>query len=137
MTIAVAYRPDEHGEAALEQALSRAVRDGRRLVVINVGRDERFDADPGFVHGHDLERLRDRVKDRGAEDAVIRQPVGSDVVGQILQVVRDEDAELLVVGLRPRTPVGKLLLGSVAQRLLLDSPIPVLAVKPSTREPAG
>ncbi len=40
------------------------------------------------------------------------------------------DAELLVIGIRDRNPVGKLLLGSVAQQLLLECPKPVLAVKP-------
>ena len=38
---------------------------------------------------------------------------------------------MIVVGVRHRTPVGKLLLGSVAQRVILDAPCPVLAVKPA------
>jgi nucleotide-binding universal stress UspA family protein len=34
-----------------------------------------------------------------------------------------------VIGLRRRTPTGKLLFGSDAQQILLDVPCPVLAVK--------
>jgi len=34
------------------------------------------------------------------------------------------------VGIRPRSPVGKAVIGSVAQRIVLDAPCPVLAVKP-------
>lgn len=130
MTIAVAYRPDDYAEAALDHALERAAAERRRLVVINVGRDERFDEDPNFVHGHHLEQLRRRLDARDLVGSVIRQPLGADTVGQVLQVVAEEQAELLVIGIRPRSPVGKLLMGSVAQRLLLDSPVSVLAIKP-------
>ena len=50
---------------------------------------------------------------------------------ELLNAMDRPEAELLVVGIRHRSPVGKLLLGSVAQKLILECPKPVLAVKPS------
>ena len=47
----------------------------------------------------------------------------------LIGIAEDADAELIVIGLRRRSPVGKLILGSNAQRILLDAKCPVLAVK--------
>jgi nucleotide-binding universal stress UspA family protein len=52
-----------------------------------------------------------------------------DPADDLIQVAKDVDADFIVIGLRRRTPVGKLILGSNAQRILLDAPCPVLAVK--------
>jgi nucleotide-binding universal stress UspA family protein len=48
----------------------------------------------------------------------------------VLSVAEEVSADLVVIGLRRRTPVGKLLMGSVAQRILLGAECAVLAVKP-------
>ena len=63
-----------------------------------------------------------------------RTPCGSstasgDAAEDLLLVSGEVHAELIVIGLRRRTPVGKLILGSNAQRILLDAVCPVLAVK--------
>ena len=46
------------------------------------------------------------------------------------RLAAETDADLVVVALRRPRPVGKLLMGSVAQRILLEAGCPVLAVKP-------
>ena len=61
--------------------------------------------------------------------AAVRQTMGPDVAEEIVRVADEVDAELLVIGLRRRTPVGKMIMGSVAQQVLIDAPCPVLAVK--------
>ena len=60
----------------------------------------------------------------------VRQLVrGFEPAEDLIGIAEANDAELIVIGLRRRTPVGKLILGSNAQRILLDAPCPVLAVK--------
>jgi nucleotide-binding universal stress UspA family protein len=54
---------------------------------------------------------------------------GQEAPDDLLQVADETGAELIVIGLRKRTPVGKLIMGSNAQRILLEARCPVLAVK--------
>ena len=63
-------------------------------------------------------------------DLEVRQLVrGNEPAEDLIAVANETDADLIVIGLRRRTPVGKLILGSNAQRILLDAPCAVLAVK--------
>jgi nucleotide-binding universal stress UspA family protein len=59
--------------------------------------------------------------------------MGSDIAEEVLKVATETDAELVVIGLRRRSPVGKLIMGSTSQRVLLGAHCPVLAVKPTAR----
>ena len=36
----------------------------------------------------------------------------------------------MILGIRKRTPIGKILLGSTSQRVAIESPVPVVMVKP-------
>ena len=63
-------------------------------------------------------------------DVELRQTIGADTADEILDVAREVAAEALVIGIRHRSQVGKLLMGSVATRLLMEAPCPVVAVKP-------
>ena len=62
-------------------------------------------------------------------EAIMRSIRGREAHEEILAVAAERRADLVVIGLRRRTPVGKLLMGSTAQRVLLEATCPVLAVK--------
>ncbi|MDQ0618488.1 universal stress protein [Arthrobacter globiformis] len=57
-----------------------------------------------------------------------------DAVSELLDASEQVNASVIVVGVKHRSPVGKLLLGSAAQQILLDANIPVIAVKPRGTE---
>ena len=67
-------------------------------------------------------------------DLRVHPPAGLEPSDELIRAAQETDAELIVVGLRHRTAVGKLLLGSYAQRVLLEADCPVLAVKASRVE---
>jgi nucleotide-binding universal stress UspA family protein len=126
--IVVGYTADQYGRAALEHGIEEAkLRDTNLLVVNSTAGDSYVDA--AFAQPPEVVSLEDRLTDCGVEFAV-EQPVGEYATNALLTVMDRPDAELLVIGIRHRNPVGKLLLGSVSQQLLLGCPKPVLAVKP-------
>ncbi|WP_257424393.1 universal stress protein [Nocardioides carbamazepini] len=128
-SIVVAYSADRYGEAALEHAAGLARKDGARLVVVNATLGSSL-VDARFAHDADIAALRDRLVADGLE-VVVRHDVVNDVADAVIAAADQEQATLIVVGIRHRTPVGKLLLGSVAQRIILEAQCPVLAVKPA------
>ena len=61
---------------------------------------------------------------------VHQEPHDGDLADEVVRVAGKVDASVIVIGLRRRSPVGKLLMGSTEQRILLDADRPVLSVKP-------
>ncbi|MBD3783646.1 MAG: universal stress protein [Micrococcales bacterium] len=128
MTIVVGFVPTKEGRAALTRAVEEAKGRGSRLVVINSHRGG-LDADTARVAEEELRRATDEVVAAGAEVEVRQLVRGNEPAEDLIAVANETGADLIVIGLRRRTPVGKLILGSNAQRILLDAPCAVLAVK--------
>ena len=128
-TIVVGWTPDEFGEAALRRGLEEAVLRGGRVVAVNATRGDAL-VDERYADDEQLSRLTSELGGAGVE-VDVRRSMGADVGDQVLAVAAEVAADLVVIGLRRRTPVGKLLMGSVAQRILLGAECAVLAVKPA------
>ena len=128
MTIIVGYRPTPEGRAALDRAIDEARRSGARLLVINSaerpsGSPEPLSAERG------VDALSQQLGAAGIVHEIRQLDLDDDPAEAILSGVSDQVADLIVIGLRRRSPVGKLITGSVAQRVLLDADCPVLTVK--------
>lgn len=128
MSVIVAYAPDVYGRSALSHGAAEASRRGEKLIVINDTKGDAY-VDARLAHEAEIDALRTQLARLDVESEV-RQDMVRDIAEAVLQVSEEVAASLIVVGIRPRSPVGKLLLGSVAQRIILDATCPVLAVKP-------
>ncbi|MCW2841973.1 MAG: universal stress protein UspA [Aeromicrobium sp.] len=132
MSVVVMFSPDEFGRVALSYGATEAARRAERLVVVNPTKGDAY-VDNKFAREGDLTTLQAALN-RLEVESEIRHDVVPDIADAVLAAAKDTGASLIVVGIRPRSPVGKLLLGSVAQRLILDAECPVLAVKPDGSE---
>jgi nucleotide-binding universal stress UspA family protein len=130
MTILIGFVPTPAGEAALEAGLTEASRSGEDVVILNSPRrGSTVDAD---LIGEDVAQdLLAQASAVGVSARIDQADHGSDIVATFEALVESSDARMVVLGLRRRSPVGKLVLGSDAQRLLLELEVPVLAVKPA------
>jgi nucleotide-binding universal stress UspA family protein len=128
--IVVGYVPKPEGHAALKLGAEEAKTRNARLVVINSHRGGRdFDREDALESESQLDEVKKQLKDAGVEHEIRQLVRGMDPAEDLINVAAELGADLIVIGLRRRSPVGKLILGSNAQRILLDAPCPVLAVK--------
>lgn len=118
MSIVVGYFPTPEGRAALRHGVDEALHHQSDLLVIS---------DPADAEASALD-----VKAAGSSGVQIatRQAGDAGMAAELIDASYTEGVTLLVIGLRRRSPVGKLLLGSISQQVLLEAACPVVAVKP-------
>jgi nucleotide-binding universal stress UspA family protein len=134
MSVVVAHQASAIGQVALREAAKEANLRQAPLAVIHVA--EGVDLDVVEAHKAGVgDQISKVLAEAGLDDLewTLQVTTGEDVGEAVLDVVNTLDAELLVIGARRRTPVGKLFLGSVTQNIILHADVPVLVVK----TPAG
>jgi nucleotide-binding universal stress UspA family protein len=129
VTVLVAYVPTPEGQAAFTAGAAEAARRGERLVVLNTPREGGV-VSAALAPEESLRELAAQASAAGVNLDVRQEPHTGDLADEVVRVAGEVDASVIVIGLRRRSPVGKLLMGSTAQRILLDADRPVLAVKP-------
>ncbi|MEZ5116466.1 MAG: universal stress protein [Candidatus Nanopelagicales bacterium] len=129
-TIVVGFVAKPEGRAAVRRGIEEARLRGSRIVVVSSARGgSSLDSETAIELDKDMEAVHNLLHESGIEHEVRQLIRGQSPAEDLISVAEDEGAELIVIGLRRRTPVGKLIMGSNAQQVLLDANCPVLAVK--------
>ncbi len=130
MKIVVGYIKSAEGTAALDQAIEEVRQRGGELIVVHsMEGGDKEDAEEVLAYREELERVRQRLTALDISHDVHEFVRGQTPSEDLIQCATEEDADLIIIGLRRRSTVGKLLLGSNALEILLDAKCPVLAVK--------
>ncbi len=115
-----------YSDAALAEAIAMASRGGGELLGVSVAREEgEIDEAQVILHGMLKSANQAGVTFQGFS------PQGLAADDGILQVALGEHADLIIVGSHGRTGFKRLLLGSVTERVIGQTPCPVLVVKKS------
>ncbi|MFZ0492905.1 MAG: universal stress protein [Acidimicrobiia bacterium] len=132
MKIVVGFIKTPEGGAALKAAIDEAKLRGGELVVVHsmMGGDHEG-VDEVLAYREELDEVEARLDKEGIAHSVHEYVRGLSPSQDLIMAADDEHADLIVIGLRKRSAVGKLLLGSNAQEILLGAHCPVLAIKAS------
>ncbi len=140
-TVLVPTDGSDCAAAALDVAVDVATTEGAVLHALSVvdiaslGADVRTELQTAFLEEHAedaVERATDVAEAASVESVSGAVVFGSSIHGEIGSYVDEADVDLVVVGTHGRSGVDRYLLGSVAEKLVRTSPVPVLTV----REPA-
>ncbi len=134
MKIIVGYRPTPEGTAALDYALQQHRRSHAPLLILHSSEPVDEATQPSLEQ--QIDALSTRLTEAGVQHDVRSIDADADPAETILAAQDQTEAELIVIGVRRRSPVGKLILGSTAQRVILQADCPVVAVKARLRPSA-
>lgn len=126
MTVVLGYVRTDEGNAALATALD-LLQDGERLVVVNKSEPDELGGE--FSEEQEADAFHDRLAEQGVDAEVLTLTAADEPAEVIVSQAVASDARLVVIGMRRRSPVGKMLLGSTAQEVLFNAPCPVVTAR--------
>ena len=129
--VVVGYIETAEGKAALNRAVAEARLRSAHLIVVSSRRDrDEPEHSPDDTHP-ELDALRSELEASGVHVTVRLVVRGQDPANDLVSIADEVSADLIVIGIRRRSPVGKLVMGSNSQQVLLEANCAVLAVKAS------
>ena len=129
-TIVVGYVASAEGRAALTRGVEEAKLRSWRLIVANSNKGgHSLDRDEALRLEAELNQVRADLEATGLDFDVRGLVRGQEISEDMVDLATEVDAELIVIGIRRRSPVGKLVLGSTAATILLEADCTVIAAR--------
>ncbi|MGB9498823.1 MAG: universal stress protein [Dissulfuribacterales bacterium] len=132
MKIMVCYSESENAKEGLKEAAKRAKAfNGEVLVVTSVVEDKKLYPKMIEPYEQELEKAQSFLNENNVpcETTISFRKVDNATGEDLLSFAEKENVDEIIVGIKSRSRVGKLLLGSTAQLLILKARCPVLGVK--------
>ena len=130
--IVVGYVKSEEGKRALDQAIKEAKIRNAKLVLIHSERGGRGESVDEIIEYREAgEEIESRLRQEGLEFVLRGLVRGNTPAQDLAQAAEEEGSDLIVIGVRNRSALGKLLLGSNAQEIIMSAPCPVLCIRAS------
>lgn len=126
---------------ALTYAASLARDRAASLLIVHVSQLEQypvgelFDEEPQSSEGETEELSAVTVPD--PQIHCEHRLLHGDPADEIVKLARDENVEAIVMGTHGRSPLGRLLVGSVAKEVIREAPCTVLALRPPAHVPVA
>lgn len=125
----------EHSYDAARTAIELAEPLGAEIHVVSVVRmiptRDRLRYDPGDEANEAIEEIRELIEPTNLP--FVDNVLEGFPPQEIVEYARANDIDLIVMGTHGRTGLDRVLIGSVAERMVRTSPIPVLTVPPGER----
>jgi nucleotide-binding universal stress UspA family protein len=135
MNIITGYRISPEGRAAVDRAIEEArLRGGKVIIVHSMRGGEHDEVSQVLERRESFEELKAELGGSDIDHEFVEYARGQSPAEDLLEIARERNADLIVIGIRRRSPVGKLVLGSNAQDVLLAADCPVLTVKAPEQE---
>jgi len=114
----------------VDVAIRNASAMGAELIVVSSQMlDDRFHAKEKAAAIKCLEAAREKIELSGVKCKTLLSVRGMEPREDIVKIAEENGAEEIYIGIKKRSKLGKLLIGSTTQYLILKTPFTVVAVK--------
>lgn len=130
MKILLGYKEGRIGKDTMDIAAKHAKAfDGEVLIVTSLVGGDKTEKDEIDKAEANFEGIKKFFDDAGVKNETHLLVRGLETGEDIVKFAKEKNVDMIIIGVKNRSKVGKLIFGSTAQVVILEAPCPVLSIK--------